>query len=115
MFIFLNKVVNNAEEYMKIMKKINSDKMFNKTITINGNTSKISNFFNSSGKMYKYYHMVQGDKQYFAKLVNGKGILIVIEKANNVAVSTTSSFSKEWSKDRLNNLISSCQIATDDE
>lgn len=97
MLIFLDNMVNSTAEYSKQIKAITDNKMFENTITINGKKQKFSEFFNSNEPqtVYDYYHMVEGNKQYFAKIKQGDGILITLETTEKVTFSTLSNISKE--------------------
>ncbi len=118
MLVFLDNMVNSTAEYSKKLQTVLDNKMFEKTITINGKKMKFSEFFNSSNPqvVYDYYHMVEGNKHYFAKIENGNGILIVLETVGEYTTSTLSNISKEVLSEEYKRFIKKTnKIKTEDE
>jgi hypothetical protein len=76
MFIFLDNMVNSVDEYVDVLSKIQSDKMFKKTIQIWPKTLSVENFLESTAGNSKYYFMVENGIKYFAKMVEDEGLLL---------------------------------------
>ena len=52
-------------------------------------------FFDSVGDTFEYYHKVKGNTHYFAKIENGEGILIKLERVGNYFTSTAQNYFKD--------------------
>ncbi|MBL4560320.1 MAG: hypothetical protein JKX79_04990 [Labilibaculum sp.] len=115
MLVFLDNMVSNVDEYSKLISKIETNDMFSKTVTINGKTTLISNFFSSVDEAYKYHHKIDANEHYFAKIVNGEGIMIVIDNAGNLLISSFGSYVKSKSVNWYNEFIKENEKVVRDE
>lgn len=95
MLIFLDNIVNSPKEYVETINKIAADEMFSKTITINSKTLKVSEFFDDMGDAYQYYHKVEGNVHYFAKLKDREGMLITLDYSIKTSYETSIEIIKE--------------------
>lgn len=53
------------------------------------------------GDAYQYYHKVEGNVHYFAKLENQDGILIVMDYSTELVINTISTLTEDIAKNSL--------------
>lgn len=108
MLIYLEKTSSNYQQYTAAMNKIKADKLFEGTITINGNTMKMIDFFDSEIAGSTYYYLESPGNISFVKAFEQSDFAIgfIVDKTTNTITSVSTGSFGAVSTDYIKGLFS---------